>query len=751
LIAAAVAVSASAGVNMKFNQLQKNTKSQVSLKEMKAAKATRPMARILKNSNETFTATPLNAMDWQVRPSKPMLRAGEGYKWDFEDEAQLNDWMTLDNDGDGFGWEYFNNTGLESGRFTAYSGEGLMISASYDKDSGIALTPDNWLISPVVTLGKTAALWACGQDPDWAGEKFAIYVCVGNPTNINDFVKVSDDFTATGTYKQYGADLSAYEGQQGCIAIRHYNVTDMFYLNIDDVEIGDIELEPQPENPVITEIPEGCKLYTFMRNSSVIAYSFLGFQMGYTDGTMTLAIDEENGDAYIQNIAYWYDNTGAWVKGTYDAATGIITIPTGQYLAWYDDYGYGIQLYMGYTDVEDSGEVDEEGNPTYSFLSGIDERTTEFELKFENGKLYLLGTEGNIAAEFPNNYVATGLMAVYDDDLSFTSIEFANYNADGMLLAFGATPVEGPAVPAKPVCDEWYDCGDESGFSRLYYTLPKQDVNGDMLNPENLSYSIFVDNGDGPELFTFPAVDYTHDLTEDITEVPYELYSSAVDFRSTYTYFYRTTADGYEPLFTKNIGIQVYYTADGVKNASEIAWLYEQEEPVEPEIPTEGYYIVFIHNDGTKEYVELQQGMNGDYVDVFDLTYPTYHYNCPFYFLIDGVAYGAGENATQAVLGDADQNPLSEDNDNTYIVPVGYSYTLGIHFIYDQETLEFMGYSAYVAKGGQVEVEELNADKAVAGVRYFNVVGQEMAQPSGLTIQVTTYTDGTTSTVKVVK
>ena len=36
-------------------------------------------------------------------------------------------------------------------------------------------------------------------------------------------------------------------------------------------------------------------------------------------------------------------------------------------------------------------------------------------------------------------------------------------------------------------------------------------------------------------------------------------------------------------------------------------------------------------------------------------------------------------------------------------------------------------------------------------VRYFNVAGQEMAQPNGLTIQVTTYTDGTTSAVKVVK
>ena len=50
-----------------------------------------------------------------------------------------------------------------------------------------------------------------------------------------------------------------------------------------------------------------------------------------------------------------------------------------------------------------------------------------------------------------------------------------------------------------------------------------------------------------------------------------------------------------------------------------------------------------------------------------------------------------------------------------------------------------------------VDVEELMADKTVSSVRYFNVAGQEMAQPNGLTIMVTTFTDGSTSAVKVMK
>ena len=48
-------------------------------------------------------------------------------------------------------------------------------------------------------------------------------------------------------------------------------------------------------------------------------------------------------------------------------------------------------------------------------------------------------------------------------------------------------------------------------------------------------------------------------------------------------------------------------------------------------------------------------------------------------------------------------------------------------------------------------LDELSSDKAVSSVRYFNAAGQEMQQAQGLTIVVTTYSDGTTSTVKVMK
>ncbi len=48
-------------------------------------------------------------------------------------------------------------------------------------------------------------------------------------------------------------------------------------------------------------------------------------------------------------------------------------------------------------------------------------------------------------------------------------------------------------------------------------------------------------------------------------------------------------------------------------------------------------------------------------------------------------------------------------------------------------------------------VDEMMAGKTVSNVRYFNMAGQEMQEANGMTIVVTTYTDGTTNAVKVVK
>ena len=185
-----------------------------------------------------------------LRRAPKAAPSADAITWDFESEDQFNEWTTVDSDGDGFNWQYFNNTGLETGRMTAHGGEGLVASASYDNDTGTPLNPDNWLISPEVTLGGGLSFWACGQDASYCDEVFGVFVCVGNSTDPADFVQVGSDKTATGSYVEYEFDLSQYAGQTGRFAIRHYHVTNMFWLNIDDVCLdNNATIIPDPTDP----------------------------------------------------------------------------------------------------------------------------------------------------------------------------------------------------------------------------------------------------------------------------------------------------------------------------------------------------------------------------------------------------------------------------------------------------------------------------------------------------------------------
>ena len=61
--------------------------------------------------------------------------------------------------------------------------------------------------------------------------------------------------------------------------------------------------------------------------------------------------------------------------------------------------------------------------------------------------------------------------------------------------------------------------------------------------------------------------------------------------------------------------------------------------------------------------------------------------------------------------------------------------------------------TVYRLTNGTGDVQEVidNSNKVVAGIRFYNIMGQEIREPNGITIVVTTYTDGSHSAVKVLK
>ena len=164
------------------------------------------------------------------------------------DNALPADWTTIDADGDGYQWYSICGASYAT---MAYEGQGHACSASY---LGTALTPDNYLITPQVELKGTLRFWAKGQDASWADEHFAVYVSTAGNTDVADFTEVLSEQVVTGEYQQYEVDLSSFEGQMGYIAIRHFNVTDMFRLNVDNFGIYGAEEVPVGEWTTVEDV-----------------------------------------------------------------------------------------------------------------------------------------------------------------------------------------------------------------------------------------------------------------------------------------------------------------------------------------------------------------------------------------------------------------------------------------------------------------------------------------------------------------
>ena len=193
--------------------------------------------------------TPNTPVPPTQNPSTPAPGGATG--WGFETDPFAEGWTIRDDDGDGYNWEWMDASGSN---YNVYEGTHCMASASFQNNpfgGGTALNPDNWLISPAFTAGSTVTFWYAGQDPNYAAEPFGVYV-IANGTTSDELAY----FTASNTYQQGSVDISDFAGQTVQVAFRHYDITDMFRLNLDLVE-ADAGGEPPvpPTDAPITEAP----------------------------------------------------------------------------------------------------------------------------------------------------------------------------------------------------------------------------------------------------------------------------------------------------------------------------------------------------------------------------------------------------------------------------------------------------------------------------------------------------------------
>ena len=303
----------------------------------------------------------------------------------FEASGIPEGWVTLDDDGDGYNWYVLYGQG-EHPEDMAHTGIGHATSASYYGEE--ALTPDNWLITKEIEIPAdanqpTLSWWAKGQDPSWAAEHYAVYISTTGQT-VADFTTQVYDGDATGEYVMHTVNLSDYAGQTIYVAFRHYDITDMFRLNIDDIAVytapDEASLTVDP-----TSIDFGSVLVgeTATKTATVMAFNltegivinaeepFTVSNDGITYGA-ACSISDAGGIFYVQ-----------FTPTSTDAVEGTVTLTSGELTATIALAGSGYSCLIDNFPYTTSFSEDDVTLSCWSILDANGDGTSS------NGKLFL--------------------------------------------------------------------------------------------------------------------------------------------------------------------------------------------------------------------------------------------------------------------------------------------------------------------------------------------------------------------------
>lgn len=395
----------------------------------------------------------------------PVVPELKTYTYSFAQD--LNGWTTIDADKDGYAWERVYNENC-----IGHDGnKGVVTSASYVSQK--VLTPDNYLVSPKMKLDGKIKFYASAQDAQYPDEHFGVAVSTASGTNALDFEMVTEEWTmgasrggnipakvvrrAQGNWYEYEVDLSGFYGAEGYVAIRHFNCSDKFRLNVDDITLEtselidayDPQLEVLPAEPTPVVLPEGAE---------VVAYT-----MNYTDKDNKPAGKPVN-VAVVADTVYFQGMSDflpeAWVKGVKNGNE--VVFKDNQLLGTYSTQGQSYFFYNGVTVFTYDAEAD-----TYS-------------------------ATGEIYGVLNNQY--------YDG-------RYFNPVLSRVVEVAGK-----PATPSISGIEET-QYGDV-----LLFNVPLTDVNGNNMVASKLSYQFFVD--DEANQLVFTTQDYIK-LTEDMTVIPF--------------------------------------------------------------------------------------------------------------------------------------------------------------------------------------------------------------------------------------
>lgn len=323
---------------------------------------------------------------------------------------------------------------------------------------------------------------------------------------------------------------------------------------------GNIVMTPVNDEPVSP--PAGCEsvLYNFTYKQANEVYS------------QTCDVVFDNDDVYFQGLCYYFPD--AWLKGTFNKEHTELRLASGQFV--------GHKLYVNYFSAAHRTTVEIDG---------------EFQTVWEKDPELILEV-GEDGKSFSFNNTQYFAITIADE---------VDYN----IYSGKITERVNKAVkPVAPIIDGlyWID------VDALYFTQPLIDVDGNYIDPSNMSWRMYYDD----VLFTFTPDEYMN-ISKPTTEIPYgfsDNWDFGFDRGEQFVAIYNTSYQsiGIESVCTVNgesiASDRVYYSQSGVyaPNETKIAESTELFDLSGKKIngkPAAGMYIRVEHfSDGTKRIVK---------------------------------------------------------------------------------------------------------------------------------------------------
>ena len=139
-------------------------------------------------------------------------------------------WQILDGDEDTYTWFSY--------QYSPHLGLASLASESWKAGIG-PITPDNWVITPAITILDSTNLywWVATQDDEFPNENYGVYLSTTGsaPADFTtllftEILEAENEF-----WQQRAVNLQEWSGETVYIAWRHFNSSDNYKLKLDDI------------------------------------------------------------------------------------------------------------------------------------------------------------------------------------------------------------------------------------------------------------------------------------------------------------------------------------------------------------------------------------------------------------------------------------------------------------------------------------------------------------------------------------